>query len=114
MNATGPDKRPSIVVASGQAWKGFLGLALLVVSCALFYWVVYDGRNMAAETSFGIMLLGGLTGLTGIVFPLAAIRCPHCGDRWFWRAANRQQPRGWLKWLADQPHCPACERTIDP
>lgn len=44
-----------------------------------------------------------------LIVPFAAVRCPACGCRWVWRAA--QSKVNFLTWLRAQHLCPDCKKS---
>lgn len=89
----------SILALTGQRWKFVLGAgALLVGSFAPLL-----------EASHLDWTSGTLLAVAGYAFVCLAVRCPHCGSRWFWQAALDASVYAPLfKGTA----CPACKRDF--
>jgi len=66
-----------------------------------------------AVSIFGIfrdiyfIVYGLLIGLVGFVYCCLAIRCPQCGQRWYWQALMENK-LGWVKRLLHQSKCQSC------
>lgn len=67
----------SVLGLTGQTWKLVVGvLALAIGSVAPLF-----------ESSGLDWTTGSILAIAGYAFTLLAVRCPGCGDRWFWQAA---------------------------
>ena len=90
----------SVVRSTGQWWKLVIAvLALLLGSIAPFF-----------EASRMSWTVGTIIAVIGYGFSLAFIRCPGCGQHWFWRALVYSEM---YRPLFTEPDCPSCEYTPD-
>lgn len=87
----------SVIGRTGQWWKVVVGIvALLVGSIAPLF-----------ETSGISVTTGTVIAVIGYGFSVALLRCPGCGEHWFWKAlvdASLYKP------LFTRASCPACQR----
>jgi hypothetical protein len=92
--------KDSIVRNTGQWWKLVIGvLALLLGSIA----PLFDASGMSWTA-------GTIIAVAGYGYSLAFIRCPGCGQRWFWRALVYSEM---YRPLFTDPICPSCKYTPD-
>jgi len=88
----------SIIGRTGQWWKVIIGMvALLVGSIAPLF-----------ESSGISVISGTVLAVVGYGFTVAMVRCPDCGERWFWKALV---DAGLYKPLFTKPECPACGKA---
>lgn len=94
-----PDGPPmlenSVITRTGQMWKFVLAVGLTLAGCIV---PLFPATGMS-------WTVGTVLAFVGYGFGLAFIRCPECGQRWFWDAAldaSLYAP------LFTQPSCPAC------
>lgn len=86
----------SVVARTGQMWKLYLAIALMVYGSFAPLWP-------PLRTSW---TLGTIIVLVGYAYGLWFITCPKCRNRWFWSAAldaTLYRP------LFKAPDCPACK-----
>lgn len=85
----------SVIRNTGQWWKLVTGIvALLLGSIAPFF-----------EASGMSWTVGTIIAVVGYGFTLAFIRCPGCGQRWFWKALIYSEI---YRPLFTEPSCPSC------
>lgn len=89
----------SLLPATGQRWKLIVTLALLIVGSVAPIW---------PATGIG-WWSGTFLALAGYAFGCLLIRCPACGDRWFWTAAQRPEV---YAAVFKTDSCPACQRQF--
>jgi hypothetical protein len=90
----------SVIRNTGQWWKLVIGvLALLLGSIA----PIFESSGMS-------WTMGTIVAVIGYGFSLAFIRCPGCGQRWFWRALIYSEM---YRPLFTEPGCPSCEFSSD-
>ena len=87
----------SVIGRTGQWWKVVLGIAALL----------FGSVAPLFEDSGISMTTGTLIAVAGYGLAAALIRCPGCGERWFWKALL---DAGLYKPLFTQTACPACHR----
>lgn len=89
----------SVIRSTGQSWKLTLGLGALLAGSILPIW-----------PSTGVDWISGtILAIAGYAFACYAIRCPACGDRWFWSALMRPEVYGEvLRGSA----CPTCKQDF--
>ena len=90
----------SVIARTGQVWKLALAIGLLLVGSIA----------PAFEASGMSWTVGSILAIGGYAFGLLTLRCPECGNRWFWSAA---MDPGWYGPLFKKPACPACKRQFD-
>lgn len=56
-------------------------------------------------------MIGLVVGLGTFVFACVGVRCPHCHERWFWRAVRTKGPLKAEAWLTGLHTCPSCGHT---
>jgi hypothetical protein len=89
----------SVVARTGQLWK--LGLSVLLVLVGSFA-PLFAGS--------GVSWTGGtILVLVGYAFGCLVIRCPACGNRWFWSAALDATH---YKPLLSGSACPVCKHDF--
>lgn len=93
----------TVMNASGQVWKFYLATILIWTGIGTLIFGIL-GKNY-------FVLFGLLIGLSGIAFSCLAIRCPECGQRWYWQSLKRsikESKFGWVKRLFSQTECQSC------
>ena len=89
----------TVLKASGQSGKFVAATVViwvgLVVSVFGFFKDVY------------FIVYGLLIGLVGFVYCCLGIRCPECGQRWYWQVLKENR-LGWVKRLLQQSECQSC------
>ncbi len=90
----------SVVTRTGQMWKLYLALVLMVYGSFAPVWP-------ATGTSW---TLGTIIGLAGYAVGTWFSVCPKCHNRWFWSAALDARLYGPL---FKAPDCPACKAGFD-
>ena len=98
----------TLLEQSGQRWK----FSLLVWGSVAGFGLMLAGMVLLRITyAYFALVLGGLVlGAASFVFASLSIRCPRCGQRWFWRAVSRRGPRDWYSAL-EKPRCDGCGVT---
>lgn len=71
----------SVIYRTGQSWKLILGVGALLAGSILPIWPA-TGLDWVSGTVLAV---------AGYVFACVAIRCPACGNRWFWTAAMQPE-----------------------
>ncbi len=89
----------SVISRTGQLWKLAVAVILLLVGSIV----------PAFESSGMSWTVGTILAVVGYAFGVYAIRCPDCGNRWFWSAAL---DASWYGPLFRKPACPACKREF--
>jgi hypothetical protein len=84
---------------SGQLWK------MYVATVAICAGIVLSVFGVVGNIYY--LFIGLLIGLLGIVYCCLAIRCPECGQRWYWQSI-KQLKCGWVKRLMYQSECQSC------
>jgi len=93
--------KDSVIRKTGQWWKLVIGIgALLLGSIAPIFAAIGMSWTM-----------GTIIAVLGYGFSLAFIRCPECGQRWFWRALIYSEM---YRPLFTKPGCPSCNFSSDP
>ena len=86
----------SVLSLTGQFWKLLAGVLALVI-----------GSVAPLFEASGLSWTGGtIVACVGYAYTLLAVRCPGCGNRWFWQAAldaNLYAP------IFKGSACPACK-----
>lgn len=91
--------KDSVIRNTGQWWKLVTGIAaLLMGSIAPFF--------QASGMSWTV---GTILAAVGYGFALAFIRCPGCGQRWFWKALIYSEIYGAL---FKERNCPSCNYPL--
>lgn len=98
----------SIIKKTGQAWKLYVFAILLVVGFICTFWGQAHTQDVYGGAVLGIGLFAGLTSL---IFPAVAVRCPSCGARWFWLAISEIHKDHWLNTILNFTACPRCNFT---
>ncbi|MCC5794670.1 MAG: hypothetical protein JJT85_08030 [Chromatiales bacterium] len=91
--------KDSVVTRTGQLWKLLLAVLLMLVGSFAPLWPA-TGLDW---------LSGSLVAVAGFAGGALLIRCPGCGQRWFWAALTRPEEYGPL---FGKPDCPACKRSF--
>jgi hypothetical protein len=90
----------SVIRSTGQWWKLVIGVvALLLGSIA----PIFESSGMS-------WTVGTIVAVIGYGFSLAFIRCPGCGQRWFWRALIYSEM---YRPLFTETVCPSCDFSSD-
>jgi hypothetical protein len=92
----------SVIRATGQLWKLGLAIGALVAGSIAPLWPEATGLDWTSGTVLAV---------AGYAFGCLAIRCPGCGDRWFWSAAL---DAGLYGPLFGKPACPKCGKGFAP
>jgi len=87
--------RSSVVARTGQLWKLVIAILVMVIGSVAPVW---PASGLTWTT-------GTLLAVAGFLFGCLMIRCPACGNRWFWDALMRPENYGPL---LSKPDCPAC------
>ena len=85
----------SVVTRTGQFWKLALAFILLLVGSFV---PLFESAGMS-------WTVGTILAVVGYAFGCLYIRCPHCGNRWFWSAAR---DGALYKPLMTAPACTGC------
>jgi hypothetical protein len=102
----------TILKATGQRWKIMVLyvnsaiMALLFIGMFfidLYYPDVYQ-KYLIFIGIFGFSIV-----VFAYVFASVSIKCPHCSDKWFWRAISKVRSENGLKWLNKAKSCPVCD-----
>jgi len=89
----------SVVARTGQSWKLWLAVLLLLA-----------GSFVPFFEASGLTWTGGtILAIAGYAFGCLAIRCPACGNRWFWSAALDASH---YKPLFTASACPLCQHDF--
>ena len=89
----------SVVRITGQNWKLIVGVLALLV-----------GSFAPLSSRIGMTWTQGtILATVGYCFTLFAVRCPACGSRWFWQAAQRVEL---YKPLFTESRCPDCKHEF--
>lgn len=67
----------SVVTRTGQFWKLALAIVLLLVGSFV---PLFESAGMS-------WTVGTILAVVGYAYGCLFIRCPQCGNRWFWSAA---------------------------
>jgi len=87
--------RNSVIGRTGQWWKVVLGMAALLF-----------GSIAPLFESSGISItVGTVIAVVGYGLSIALVRCPACGEHWFWKALI---DAGLYRPLFTRPACPGC------
>jgi hypothetical protein len=92
----------TVMKISGQSWKLYVATVLIWVGIAL--------SIFGALGNLFYLFIGLPIGLFGIAFCCLAIRCPACGQRWYWQSI-KELKFGWVKKLISQSECKSCGYT---
>lgn len=87
----------SVIGRTGQWWKFALGIAALLVGSIA---PLFESSGISVTT-------GTIIAVVGYGLSVAMLRCPACGEHWFWKAlidASLYRP------LLTKPQCPGCAR----
>ncbi|MGI9343750.1 MAG: hypothetical protein ACR2QV_13010 [Gammaproteobacteria bacterium] len=85
----------SVIGRTGQWWKVALGMAALLFGSIA---PLFEGSGISVT-------VGTVIAIVGYGLSIALLRCPGCGEFWFWRAlmdASLYRP------LFTKPGCPSC------
>jgi hypothetical protein len=89
----------SVVSRTGQFWKLALAIILLLIGSFL---PLFESVGMS-------WTVGTVLAVLGYAFGCLFIRCPDCGNRWFWSAAL---DAGLYKPLMTAPACTSCKKEF--
>jgi len=94
-----------LLSSTGHAWKvraAMIGIVFAIAIYAFPFFHTFASNRSALCAVLAVCIL-----LIRVAIAFLTARCPACGSRWLWRAAN--QPRGrLLQWLRTQEICPDC------
>lgn len=90
----------SVISKSGQAWKFWLVIAILLVGS---FAPLFPATGITWTSGTVLVVLGYGLGML-------LIRCARCSSKWFWEAAKDARVYGPLFKSAS---CPACAHTYD-
>ena len=98
----------SVIKRMGQLWK----FIVYVSGCGvggIAMAIGYSALNNPDSCVFPVGMLSGIALVAACTgFAWVSIRCPACGQRWFWEAVRKQPLGRWLNWLLSLHDCPAC------
>lgn len=89
----------TVMKTSGQLLKFYVA--------TIFIWAGIGFSIFGIFKGIYFLIFGVLIGLFSIVFCCLAIRCPECGQRWYWQALKENR-FGWVKKLLYQLECQSC------
>lgn len=89
----------SVVTRTGQFWKLALAIILLLVGSFV---PLFEGAGMS-------WTVGTILAVVGYAYGCLFIRCPQCGNRWFWSAAL---DGALYKPLMTAPVCTSCKKEF--
>ena len=89
----------SVIRKTHQLWKLYVGIIAMA----------FGSIAPAFEQSGLSWTAGTVIAVAGYVFTLAFIRCPACGQRWFFKAILYAEMYGPLFSKSD---CPACKKEF--
>jgi hypothetical protein len=90
----------SVLAATGQTWKLAVAIGGLVAGSIAPLWPEATGLDWTS---------GSVLAVAAYAFGTLAIRCPACGNRWFWEAAL---DAGLYRPLFRGSACPKCQRDF--
>ena len=90
----------SVIAATGQRWKLAIALLALLVGSIAPAWPEATGIDW---------ITGSVIAVAGYAYGCLGIRCPACGNRWFWEAAL---DAGLYGKLFRGSACPKCSRDF--
>jgi predicted RNA-binding Zn-ribbon protein involved in translation (DUF1610 family) len=73
--------------------------------------MVYGQVNIDSLSNLSFLLFvagGALVGVLSFTIACVSIKCPHCGDKWFWSAVCGKDDEERLFWLNSLNVCPKC------
>ena len=91
--------RNSVVGRTGQWWKVVLGVVTLL----------YGSIAPLFDASGVSVMVGTVIAVVGYGLATYLLRCPGCGEYWFWKALF---DGSLYKPLFTQPKCPACDQEF--
>jgi endogenous inhibitor of DNA gyrase (YacG/DUF329 family) len=100
--------RRSLLSSSGQLWKLYLSLILIILGGVL---LLVAGMNTEQLTpGSGFLLVFGAFSLMaiGLLGGGLSVRCPKCGAKLLWKAISEAPASRWLHWLVTLSECPVC------
>jgi len=90
----------TVMKASGQIWKIYI--------TTVGIWIGISLSIIGILGNIYYVPIGLVLGLFSIAYCCLAIRCPECGQHWYWQAIKRGMKFGWLKRLIYQSECQSC------
>jgi hypothetical protein len=101
----------SIIVKSGQLWKGAVSAAMILLGglCAA---LCFAFPRLGGSDSALVMNSGFLMVLCGMLYGTMSIRCPRCGTRWVSLAIRQSSATSWIEWLLTRSQCPVCNECF--
>lgn len=96
----------SFLKSSGQLWKLWLSLALVVLG-----WLSIPlalGGYVDQDSGALLILAGVFVAVCATVWASISIKCPACKARLLWRAISKESHKTWLVSLLSQSECPHC------
>lgn len=98
----------SCVKRSGQSWKIWLFLLLLLASAVSL--LLGFTIASAQPTNFVSFVLGGTClGVIALIWLSFSVRCRNCKTRLGWKAISEQSHDSWFLWLLKSETCPVCK-----
>ena len=98
----------SLVKNSGQAWKFWGFLILLVVGFGLIFPAMCTKPKADDNLLIVLFLIGIALNTASLVWLATAIRCPTCKVSICWHAIRKEEANSWMNWLLRSEKCPAC------
>ena len=91
--------------ATGQAWKGRLGWALVALGGVEIFASQHSCLGGLEAAELQLTLGATVLSMGALFWMIRSIRCPRCRAKLFWHAANT---RGGLDWFQTFDTCPKC------
>lgn len=102
----------SALYNTGQAWKYWIHIYLILIGLLLGVLSIWIDNFTFAGCDISFLMTGALVVFIGFVFASLSIRCPKCGDWWYWSAISKKHKIGGVDWFLSFSMCPACgEKT---
>ena len=101
-----------IIKGSGQSWKMNVSFTGIIISGMLMFGAYSIGESIFQIDPNLLLSSGALIGMLSFLFAILTVRCPNCGDKWFWRAVSKKNKSTWLVWLEKQSKCPKCNKIF--
>ena len=99
----------SYIGRSGQMWKLWLALCMLVVGFLMLS-LSFTPSISSHDTIPVILIFGGLgLSVIGLLWACLAVRCRNCRALLVWKAIKEQPQNKWLNWLITNKTCPYCQ-----
>jgi hypothetical protein len=92
--------------ATGQAWKIYVFLLLLMMSLSISG--VSCVRDAGADSNWALSLAAIVSSATTVVWISLAIRCPFCKGRPVWRIIHTGEVSSWFTTVLSMDSCPIC------